>query len=246
MTPLAPQATFPGATAAAGDALRVAGETLLPLADRALLWPRQRCLIVADVHLGKAAAFRRAGVPVPSGATRTDLDRLDRLLRAHDVQRLVILGDLFHTALTAREPAIAAIEAFRQAHPQLEIRAIVGNHDRQIERLPAAWRIDWIAGQQHQPPFVFAHEPASDARGFVLAGHLHPVVRLRSRRDSARLPVFWFRHAERIGVLPSFGSFTGGWPVVPAGTDTVIAVTPDGVVRLQSGDSFEAPAPCMS
>ncbi len=230
----------------AGDPILVASETLIPLADRALLWPRQRSLIVADVHLGKGAAFRRAGVPVPSGATEADLARLDVLIAEHAPARLLVLGDLFHARLSYDEPAVAAIDAFRARHAGLQITAIQGNHDRQVERLPAAWQIEWIAGSLHQPPFVFAHEPAADPRGFVLAGHIHPVVQLKSRRDAARLPVFWFRHAERIAVLPSFGSFTGGYAVVPAKADSVIAVTPDGLVPIQSGKFFETPTQCMS
>lgn len=230
----------------AGDPIPVAGETLIPLPDRALLWPRERSLIVADVHLGKGAAFRRAGVPVPSGATEADLIRLDRLIAEHAPARLLVLGDLFHTRLSEDEPAVAAIDAFRRRHTDLQITAIRGNHDRQIERLPASWRIEWIADALHQPPFVFAHEPAADPRGFVLAGHIHPVVHLKSRRDSARLPVFWFRHEQRIAVLPSFGSFTGGHAVLPAKADAVIAVTPDGLVPIQSGKFFETPTQCMS
>lgn len=226
--------------------LTVAGETLLPLPDRALLWPQARTLIVADVHLSKGAAFRRAGVPVPSGATGADLARLDSLIAEHRPERLLVLGDLFHTRLSQDEPAMAAIDAFRARHPALQITAIRGNHDRHVDRLPAAWRIEWSAGSLHQPPFVFAHEPEADSRGFVLAGHIHPVLLLKSRRDAARLPVFWFRHAERIGVLPSFGSFTGGYPVQPDKADAVIAVTPDGLVPIQSGKPFETPAPCMS
>ena len=43
------------------------------LAERALYWPRAATLFVADVHLGKAAAFRAGGVPLPRGATAADL-----------------------------------------------------------------------------------------------------------------------------------------------------------------------------
>lgn len=226
--------------------IRIANETLTACADRALWWPRERTLIVADVHLGKAAAFRRAGVAVPSGATAADLARLDVLIAEHAPQRLLVLGDLFHTQLSFDEPAVAAIDAFRGRHAQLQISVIQGNHDRQIERLPAAWRLEWISGALYQAPFVFAHEPAADSRGTVLAGHIHPVVRLQSRRDSARLPVFWFRHRQAIGVLPAFGSFTGGYAVTPSKEDAVIAVTPDGLVRLQSGEPLGTKAPCTS
>ena len=52
--------------------INVASERLWLLPDRAAYWPRTKTLLIADAHLGKAAAFRRAGIPVPSGTpTRT-------------------------------------------------------------------------------------------------------------------------------------------------------------------------------
>lgn len=223
----------------------IAGEPLRLLADRAVYWPRTRSLIVADVHLGKGAAFRRAGVAVPSGGTQADLARIDALIAHTQAQRLLVLGDLFHTHLSADEPAVAAIDAFRARHAALRIEAIRGNHDRGIERLPAHWNIVWHLGSRHEPPFVFAHEPAPDARGYVLSGHIHPVLKLRARHDALRLPVFWFGAAAAddgqggIGVLPSFGAFTGGHPVQPAAGDQVIAVTPDGLVALPQRSTLE-------
>src|SRR5581483_12363457 len=41
------------------------GESLLLLPERALLWERTGTLVVADAHLGKAAAFRAAAIPLP-------------------------------------------------------------------------------------------------------------------------------------------------------------------------------------
>jgi hypothetical protein len=57
--------------------LNVGGEAVELCADRALFWTRTRTLFVADVHLGKAAAFRAGGVPVPRGSTANDLKRLE-------------------------------------------------------------------------------------------------------------------------------------------------------------------------
>src|SRR6185436_15640126 len=47
----------------------VAGEELLLLPERAAYWPAKRALFVADYHLGKAASFRSAGIPLPAGTT---------------------------------------------------------------------------------------------------------------------------------------------------------------------------------
>lgn len=207
-----------------------AAEILHLLPDRALWWPRASTLIVADVHLGKSAAFRRLGVPVPSGSTQADLARIDALLVATDAQRLLVLGDLFHTAPTAGEVAIEGFAALRAQHAQRQFAVVAGNHDRAWRKLPSGWRIDWLTTALHEPPFVFQHEPQADVRGYALGGHIHPCVRLRAAGDSARLPVFWFGH--EVGVLPSFGSFTGGYAVRPQAGDVLIAVTPHGLVKL--------------
>lgn len=107
----------------------LAGERVRLLPERALHWPRVATLFVADVHLGKAAAFRAGGVAVPRGATASDLNRLSNLVRRTGAQRLVVLGDFLH-APAGRVPALdAAFLAFRGAHPELEISVVRGNHD---------------------------------------------------------------------------------------------------------------------
>ena len=51
-------ASRPPARADGRIAVTLAGEAILLLPERALYWPRQRALFVADVHLGKAARRR--------------------------------------------------------------------------------------------------------------------------------------------------------------------------------------------
>ena len=62
-------------------AVKVAATTLLCLWQRMLYWPDERTLFVADVHLGKAASFRAAGVPMPTGHSGRDLGRISALRR---------------------------------------------------------------------------------------------------------------------------------------------------------------------
>ncbi len=50
------------------------------LAEKAIYWPAQQALLIADIHFGKAAAYRRLGQPVPHGTTQANLQRLDALL----------------------------------------------------------------------------------------------------------------------------------------------------------------------
>ena len=76
--------------------IEVAGEELVLLPQRAALWQRERTLLVADAHWGKAATFRAFGVPVPRGTTLEGLQRLDAMIEQHAPRRILFLGDLLH------------------------------------------------------------------------------------------------------------------------------------------------------
>ena len=72
--------------------VEVAGETLWLLPSGAVWWPATRTLFAADLHLGKGAAFRAQGQPVPAGSSARTLALLDDLFVAHRATRLVVLG----------------------------------------------------------------------------------------------------------------------------------------------------------
>lgn len=76
--------------------LLLAGESVVLVGARALYWPARQALLIADLHLGKADVFRRAGIALPSGGTGEDLQRLQRLLDLHACRELWILGDILH------------------------------------------------------------------------------------------------------------------------------------------------------
>lgn len=208
--------------------LLLAGETVEALAGRALYWPRADLLLIADLHLGKGDAFRRGGVAVPSGGTDADLGRLTLLLAATGAKRLTILGDVVHGALPPDARWIDQWRQWRLAHRHIDVAAVAGNHDRALD--PGRLDIDLLSGSTREGPFVFRHEPAPDAAGYVLAGHLHPVARLRGPGLSTRLPVFWF--GERVGVLPAYSAFTGGAVVEPAPADRLLACADGLMVEL--------------
>ncbi|MCP4082818.1 MAG: hypothetical protein GY743_21535, partial [Planctomycetaceae bacterium] len=61
------------------------GEVSLHLrADGSLFIPQDSILIVSDLHLGKDAAFRAAGIPVPAGINRDLLRQLTRSVETAD------------------------------------------------------------------------------------------------------------------------------------------------------------------
>lgn len=213
--------------------LLLAGEPVEALAGRALYWPRARLLLIADLHLGKGDAFRRAGIALPSGGTRADLERLGGLLLHTGAQRLLVLGDMVHGALPEGAPWLEAWRQWRQAHRRIDIAAVAGNHDRALD--PGRLGIDLHPGPLREGPFVFRHEPEPHTAGYVLAGHLHPVTRLRGPGISARLPAFWI--GDRVGVLPAYSAFTGGLVARPGAGDRLLACADGLVIDLGVGES---------
>ncbi len=210
--------------------ISLCGERLQLLPGRALYWPARRTLLIADPHFGKAGVFRRRGVPVPAGGTGDDLRRLTELLQSSKAERLLVLGDLVHAAPDADEPWVESLLDWRRAHEGLDVQVVAGNHDGGVATQAADWGMNWRDEPLPDGPFLFDHEPGEDAGAYVLAGHLHPVVRLRAGGDRLRTPVCWLR--PRWGVLPSFGGFTGGHPVRPAKADRVYAMGDAAVVSL--------------
>jgi DNA ligase-associated metallophosphoesterase len=201
----------------------VAGEILCPLAERALWWPARRTLIAADVHLGKAASFRKAGVPIPHGTTRTDLQRLTALVDQWQATTLLIVGDLVHDKAGMTPETISQIAAWRIRHGALDWLCVTGNHDKKAGQLPAIWSIAPAGERLQIGPFVFRHHPEPDASGYVIAGHIHPAVELlEPGGGSMKAACFWF--GREVAVLPAFGRFTGTAMVRPREGDGVFVV----------------------
>lgn len=223
--------------------LRLAGADVELLAERALYWSASRALIIADVHWGKAAAFRAATVPIPRGTTAADLARLDAALARTTATRLVILGDLVHAREGLTPETVRALAAWRATHPTLEILLVRGNHDLTSGDPPADLGIVCVDAPHPFGPFELHHHPAEGRGGYALAGHIHPVAVLAGTgRQRLRLPCFHF--GAMGGVLPAFGSFTGGAVVEPAPGDRVAVIADAAVLEVPVASGIRrAPRP---
>ena len=189
--------------------VRLEGEELWLLADKAVYWPARQCLMIADAHFGKASAYRSLGQPVPQGTTTENLQRLDRLLSALPCAQVIFLGDFLHGPGSHASGTLGALRSWRALNPDLSMTLIRGNHDKRAGDPPEDLRIDVVTEPLLVGPFALQHEPDAHPSHHVLAGHVHPVYRLRGKgRQSLRLPCFVV--GARVSLLPAFGAFTGG------------------------------------
>ena len=209
-----------------------AGERFLLHPQKALYWPAQQTLFVADVHVGKEQAFARHGIAIPAGISESTLQRLFRLAAECACERLIVLGDFMHAVPSISENWLQQLSTLLDTHSQLSLEVVAGNHDRRAGRTLTDSRLLWHASALTLEGLALHHEPCEDNRGYVLSGHLHPAYRFGNpRRGGIRAPVFWFR--KHSAVLPAFGEFTGGMIIDPdVKNDTVYITGPGCVIQV--------------
>ena len=158
--------------------------------------------------------WQSVGVSQPgtTGAARDhhgNLQRLDRLLSALPCTQVIFLGDFLHGPGSHASGTLGALRSWRALNPDLPMTLIRGNHDKRAGDPPEDLNINVVTEPLLIGPFALQHEPDAHPSHHVLAGHVHPVYRLRGKgRQSLRLPCFVI--GVRVSLLPAFGAFTGG------------------------------------
>jgi uncharacterized protein len=225
--------------------IEFAHHTLWLLPDKAIFWPEQSAVLIADVHLGKANSFRQSGVAVPTGTGQENLNRLSQLLTMTKAQHLIVLGDWFHSERGIGQELIDSIALWRAQWQNINCVLVHGNHDRNTLQLTAKLGFEIASDSFTLGGIALEHghnengshpsnSELSNANPHTIVGHFHPVFVLRGKgRDSVRLPVFW-KTKNRL-CLPSFGEFTGGFCVEPSKGDALFGVGDGQVFKLPTG-----------
>lgn len=178
---------------------------LLP--ERAVFLPTKKALLIADPHFGKAAHFRKAGVPVPEAVHDSDFHRIQQLIEKYKPEDIYFLGDLFHSDFNY---SWEQLEAFIQGFTETRFHLIKGNHDILPQAIYSSSH--WIIHEEQLEldGMLLTHEPLEEIpKGqFNICGHIHPGIMLQGKgRQKLRLPCFFISGSQM--VLPAFGRFTG-------------------------------------
>ncbi len=198
------------------------------LSEKALWRQDTKQLIIADIHLGKASHFRKAGICIPADSVLEDMRKLDALLKKHTPAEVILLGDLFHSTYN-REWLL--FEAFLESFSDVKFILVKGNHDilkKHRYELPNFSVIDlW-----EDDCFIYSHEPMEHKSKYVLSGHIHPGVSLAGL-GKQRLTLACFHVAKKQLVLPAFGKLTGLYILEKKKTDTYYLVYDDVITKVR-------------
>ncbi len=191
-----------------------AGEEFALVQGRALYWPRESALLVADLHLEKASFFARFGQMLPPYDSRETLERVALALRDTGARRVFTLGDNFHDKAGPErlEPhAAGMLAALTLATDWVWI---TGNHDTSSGGAPGGTELAELA----VGGLLLRHEAQLGELRPELSGHYHPKLRVNSRGRHISRPCAVA--SERKLIMPAFGTLTGG---MDAGDPAIIA-----------------------
>jgi uncharacterized protein len=190
--------------------LPFAGHEMVFVDGRALYWPAERTLLVADLHLEKGSWYAARGAMLPPYDSRATLERLADIVKACDARRVITLGDSFHDdagALRLEPFAKGMLEGLIRS---LDFVWITGNHD---EAMPRSFG-GAVADELEIGGIVLRHEARAGEKRAELSGHYHPKLRLNMRgRHIARACAVLAHGGSCAGermILPAFGAYTGG------------------------------------
>lgn len=209
--------------------IKIREEELILDNERAIFLPQQHLLAISDLHLGKAAHFRKSGIAVSNEVSKNDLARLSTLLLKYQPETLLINGDMFHSDYNSE---IDEFATWKKAFSTIEFVLVKGNHDKQKEGIYTALDITIYENSYFTNTLCFTHDAAKVSLAhYVIGGHIHPGINLRGpAKQRLKLPCFYF--GKDYGILPAFSYFTGLQILTPEPTDEVYAITPTQVVKV--------------
>ena len=178
------------------------------LPTRALLLPQTNELLICDIHLGKGEYFQQNGIPLTNNSDEQNLLRIKNIVKEHSPNKLIILGDLFHSKYSISESLKNKVELLA-ATLNIKIELIVGNHDIGCK----VKNINFLNFKRSNN-FIFTHEPIEKFEDNILniCGHYHPKIYLKDSKDKLSFRCFALDEKKHVFYLPAFGDLTGGYP----------------------------------
>jgi len=214
---------------------------ITPIFDEPLLLAegRQRVLVAADLHLGLEYELWQGGISIPS-QTEKILARLMGLIARIEPDRLLLLGDVKHTVQrTSWQERREVPDFLRRLSSVVRVDIVPGNHDSSIADLSPP-------GVQVRPASGFVLDGVGYFHGhtwpdeevmsteYLVAGHLHPALRLVDPIGHSFTRPVWARGAVLSGVaeqqygfpvnaqliiVPAFNDLCGGLALGDPGDD---------------------------
>ena len=198
--------------------------------EPALYLAKQNLLVIADLHIGIERQLHENGVRMPSQTGMME-KRLISILQTHEINDIILLGDIKHNIPTSTIQERTDVKRFLDTIQQYcTLHVLPGNHDGNIHRLlgPDIQLHPSNGFVFHGIGFTHGHRwPSQDVMCCeqVVIGHSHPTVMLMDRLGYRSYEQCWVRGTSfseklnkkypesttsQIILMPAFNPLCGG------------------------------------
>ena len=198
--------------------------TVQLLPQRALFWPAQRAVVIADAHIGRPLPQQQRTALL----LQSLLNRLSQLIITTAATQCIVLGDLFHMRKHYLADAIDPFVAWRQQHPTLDMLLVRGNHERAMGDPPLRCGLQCVNPGYVRDDITLLHEPRQQP-GFAMCAHLHPNMLVPSERTAMVAVACFIWHPNYV-VLPAFEDALPGRVVARHSSERQAYILHDEVV----------------
>ncbi len=169
--------------------------------DGSMLWPKESCLIVGDLHLEKSTSYIDQGNYLPPFDSLDTLSKLSNSMKKNNIKKIIFLGDVFHDSNGYKRLKLKEQRLF-DTIINVNTIWISGNHDAKF--LPKNINSYNLYKLNE---FTFSHISCSKNIKEISA-HYHPKVTFKYMGNKISKPCFLIDNNKII--LPAYGSYTGG------------------------------------
>ncbi len=172
-----------------------------------------RTLAISDLHLGYEETLHKQGILVPKSQLRDTADRIHRICTTHQIDSIIINGDIKHAFGPIQDSEWSEIMKFFSflKKKAAQIILVLGNHDTTLGPLLAQEKIspkEYYA----KGDYLFAHgdRRIEETRPTTIIGHDHPAIRIS---DGIRTEIYKCHvliEDRNVLIQPSFHELTIG------------------------------------
>lgn len=179
--------------------------------------PKERYLLIGDIHLGLTSEWRRKGVSA-YGQTKDFIKNIKKLRNKTKCQNLVMIGDVKHKVTGISWQEEHEIPEFLEQLSKLfkKIVIIKGNHDGFIEKLvkdKKKVRVvkSFVIGDYF---ITHGHRKINTKKPYIIIGHNQPAVKLRDRIGASYTLPCWVMGKikdkdQELIIMPAFNPLSG-------------------------------------
>ncbi len=234
------------------------------LREPAAYVPKEKALVISDLHLGIELELKRRGVRIPPLREKLE-SRVKELARRASAKRLIILGDLKHEIGSSKLVEREIVSFVENVSELVDVTLVQGNHDGKIKEILTGTGIRIFgSGGFKKREFGFFHghawpSPELLSCDWLLMGHVHPTIEIvdefgmrfkeqvwvKSRLIKGKLVKKYSLEEDRklgrlnLIILPSFNTLLGGANVLKR--EELLSFGPlfkNGVVDLEKMEIY--------